>query len=70
MITTDIGATKYTFGLKVGTVTLDPVVIWGQFQKNVAPILGIGYMTIGNTFTIAGVLDGIGVYKIGTFQIK
>lgn len=35
MITTDIGATKYTFGLKVGIVTLDPVVIWGQFQRNV-----------------------------------
>ena len=42
MTTTDIKATKYTFGLKVGTVTLDPVVIWGQFQRNVNWILATG----------------------------
>lgn len=35
MNTIDIGAVKYTFGLKIGTVTLDPVVIWGQFTRNV-----------------------------------
>jgi hypothetical protein len=43
-------ATKYFFGVKVGNVTLDPIVIFGQFSKNSS--LGIGYMIIGSTFII------------------
>jgi hypothetical protein len=60
--------TKYYFGVKVGNATLDPIVIWGQFIRNVTS-LGIGYMTIGSTFIIGSNLNSIGSLQIGTFQI-